>query len=64
MKRKTRKTRSQLALPLANDPPIQWPAPTVAELIVALADLLIEAHLRNQGDQPEEYAHDEPKNHR
>lgn len=64
MKRKAKRTRSQLVLALASDPPIQWPPPTRAELIVALADLLIEVHLQNQGNQPEEYERDEPENYR
>ncbi len=64
MKRKTKRARSQLVLALASDPPIQWPEPTRAALIPALADLLIDAHLRDQGNQPEEYARDEPENYR
>ena len=64
MKRKTKRTRSQLLLALASDPPIQWPAPTRAALIVALADLLIEAHLRDRGSQLEEFVCDEPQNYR
>jgi hypothetical protein len=64
MKRKAKPTRSQLALALASDPPIQWLEPTKAALIAALADLLIEAHLRDQGNQPEEDGRDEPENYR
>jgi hypothetical protein len=63
MKRKAKATRSQLALALVRDPPIQWQEPTKAALIAALADLLIEVHLREQGDQPEE-ARDESENNR
>jgi hypothetical protein len=63
MKRKAKPTRSQLTLALASDPPIQWPAPTRELLIAALADLLIEAHLRDQGNQPEKDTRDEPENY-
>jgi hypothetical protein len=64
MKRKTKRTRSQLILALASDAPIQWPEPTRVALIAALADLLLDAHLRDQGNPPEEYARDEPENYR
>jgi hypothetical protein len=64
MKRKAKRTRRQLVLALASDPPIQWPDPTRAALIAALADLLIEAHLRDQGSQLEEDARDESENYR
>jgi len=64
MKRKTKRSRSQLALALASDPPIQWPEPTRAALVAALADLLIDAHLQDQGNRPEEDVRDEPENYR
>jgi hypothetical protein len=64
MRRKTKRTRSQLALALANDPPIQWPEPTRAAFVAALADLLIDAHLRDHGNLPEEDGRDEPENYR
>jgi hypothetical protein len=64
MKRKTKRTRSQLVLALASDPPIHWPESTRAALVAALADLLIDVHLRDQGNPSEEDVHDEPENYR
>jgi hypothetical protein len=64
MKRKAKRSLRQLALALASDPPIQWPEPIRAALVAALADLLIDAHLRDQGNQPEEDVRDEPENYR
>lgn len=48
MKRKTRRTRQQLALVLQSESRIIWPAETRNALIAALADLLLEALSREQ----------------
>lgn len=64
MKRKPRRTRRQLVLALASEPPIPWPMDTRSALVIALADLLIEAHAREQGSPLREGRHDEPKDHR
>ena len=63
MKRKTRRTRRQLALVLQSECRTVWPAETRNALIAALADLLLEALSREQdplpiggqGDEPEDY---------
>lgn len=64
MKRKPRRTRRQLALALASEPPIPWPTDMRSELVAALADLLIEAHVCEQGSPLEECRHDEPEDYR
>jgi hypothetical protein len=65
MKRKPRRTLGQLALALAQEPTMRWPAQTQSALVAALADLLIGAHANEQQANPLlEHHHDEPEDHR
>lgn len=64
MKRKPRRTPRQLALALANEPSVLWPAQTQVALVAALADLLIEAHANEQASPLQERHHDESEDQR
>ena len=64
MKRTPRRTPRQLALTLADEPSMQWPAQTQVALEAALADLLIEAHGNEQGNPLPERQDDEPEDQR
>jgi hypothetical protein len=62
MKRKTRRTRRQLALMLQSECQTVWPADTQNALIAALAELLLEALGREEVPLGGHY--DEPEDHR
>jgi hypothetical protein len=64
MKRKTRRTRRQLALLLQSERRTLWPADTQSALIVALADLLLEALGRDEAHLPVGDRGDEPEDQR
>jgi hypothetical protein len=64
MKRKTRRTRQQLALLLQSERRTVWPADTRSALIAALADLLLEALGRDEAPLPVGGRSDEPEDHR
>lgn len=64
MKRNPRRTPCQLALALAHEPSMPWPAQTQVALVAALADLLIEAHGNAQANPLLEHHDDEPEDQR
>lgn len=63
MKRKTRPTRRQLALVLEPKYQPSWPAETRSALIIALADLLLEALGPEEGRPLAGGRRNEPEDH-